>query len=158
MPDEEAAPKAEKAAKVAAVSASAFSDQTIACLDCGVDFVFSAGEQAFFAEKGYVSGKSRCTECTAAKKARFGEASGPGTAARERAARTTCYTCGQTGHSSKQCKDAPCYNCNQKGHKSKDCPAPRDNKAGGGVCFKFQAGNCTRGDSCRFAHIATTDS
>lgn len=134
-------------------SSSDFADKTLACLDCGSDFVFSAGEQAFFHDKGYANGKSRCSECTAAKKARFGEASGPGTAKREREARTTCFTCGAVGHSAKQCKEAACFNCGERGHRSKDCKEPRKNQAGGGVCFKFQSGSCTRGETCRFAHI-----
>ena len=31
-------------------------------------------EQEFFLSQGYMNGKSRCKECTRAKKARFGEA------------------------------------------------------------------------------------
>ena len=109
-------------------------------------------EQEFFLSQGYMNGKSRCKECTRAKKARFGEATD---AAARRAATTTCYACGKVGHSSKDCKVKPlsCFNCGGTGHKSRDCPQPRDNSAGGGVCFKFQSGSCTRGDACRFAHI-----
>ncbi|MEO8247062.1 MAG: zinc-ribbon domain containing protein, partial [Chloroflexota bacterium] len=33
----------------------AYTDQVITCADCGIDFVFSASEQAFFAEKGFAS-------------------------------------------------------------------------------------------------------
>jgi len=123
------------------------------CRDCGNDFVFTVGEQQWWASKGYDGGRTRCNECTKVKKARFGEATGKGAAAAERAARTTCYTCGETGHSSKECKQSPCFNCGKVGHKSKDCAEPRDNRAGGGVCFKFQSGSCTRGATCRFAHV-----
>ena len=123
------------------------------CCECGSEFTFSVGEQKWFSDKGYSGGKTRCNECTAAKKQRFGEKAGRGTAAAERAAKTTCYTCGKTGHKTQQCPDAPCYNCGQVGHRSRDCKQPRENQAGGGVCFKFQSGQCTRGEGCRFAHI-----
>ena len=43
-------------------------DQTIACKDCRADFVFSAGEAAFYAEKGFQAPR-RCKECRAKKKA-----------------------------------------------------------------------------------------
>ena len=146
---EEAAPEAKKPKG----TDDGFVDQTLSCVQCGTGFVFSASEQRFFKEKGWTSAKSRCAWCTAEKKARFGESSGKGTAAQQRAAKTKCYTCGELGHNSKECKQATCYNCGQTGHRSKDCKEPRTNQAGGGVCFKFQSGSCTRGDSCRFAHI-----
>ena len=50
--------------------------------------------------QGYVSGKSRCKECTRAKKARFGEATD---AASRRLETTTCLACGQLGHNTKTC-------------------------------------------------------
>ena len=148
-----AAPAPAAAAPPATSSAGGFTDQWLPCVDCGVSFLFSASEQQFFMEKGYSGAKSRCKDCTAAKKARFGEDSGKGTAERQREARATCAFCGTVGHSKKNCKMAPCYNCGTTGHKSKDCPQPRNNQAGGGVCFKFQTGTCTRGESCRFAHV-----
>jgi hypothetical protein len=43
-------------------------DQTIACKDCRTDFVFSAGEAAFYADKGFQTPR-RCKECRAKKKA-----------------------------------------------------------------------------------------
>lgn len=43
-------------------------DKTLTCRDCGADFVFSASEQDFFAEKGFTNEPSRCPSCRAARK------------------------------------------------------------------------------------------
>ena len=86
-------------------------DETRWCVDCSVEFVFTAGEAQWFLDQGYTNGKNRCNACTAAKKQRFGESAGRGSAAAAREAKTTCYTCGQSGHKTQQCPDAPCYNC-----------------------------------------------
>ena len=32
-----------------------FQDETLVCKDCGNEFVFTAGEQAFYKEKGFVN-------------------------------------------------------------------------------------------------------
>jgi len=37
-------------------------DKKIKCIDCNKDFIFSAGEQEFFEEKGY-SEPIRCKDC-----------------------------------------------------------------------------------------------
>ena len=34
-----------------------FQDQNLTCADCGADFVFSAAEQAFYADKGFSAPK-----------------------------------------------------------------------------------------------------
>ena len=44
-------------------------DKTITCRDCGVEFVFTEGEQAFYAEKGFANEPVRCVDCRRAKKA-----------------------------------------------------------------------------------------
>ena len=44
------------------------SDRTITCRDCGEAFTFTAGEQAFYAERGY-SEPQRCANCRAERKA-----------------------------------------------------------------------------------------
>lgn len=55
-----------------------YEDKTITCVDCGKPFVFTAGEQAFFAEKGFGGGPKRCQTCRAARRAeRDGVAGGP---------------------------------------------------------------------------------
>jgi CxxC-x17-CxxC domain-containing protein len=48
-----------------------FDDRTLTCRDCGESFVFSVGEQQFFATKGLVNDPQRCPSCRAeAKRAR----------------------------------------------------------------------------------------
>ena len=47
----------------------AHSDQVLTCGDCGVDFVFSASEQEFFAQKGFASAPKRCSSCRAQRRA-----------------------------------------------------------------------------------------
>ena len=46
----------------------AFEDRTLVCKDCGKDFIFSAGEQEFYAEKGFQNEPGRCHECREAKR------------------------------------------------------------------------------------------
>jgi CxxC-x17-CxxC domain-containing protein len=46
------------------------SDITLRCRDCGNDFVFTAGEQSFYAEKGFTNKPSRCPSCRAQNKSR----------------------------------------------------------------------------------------
>ena len=43
-------------------------DTTLTCRDCGQAFTFTAGEQDFYASRGF-SEPSRCPECRAARKA-----------------------------------------------------------------------------------------
>ena len=42
-----------------------FADKTLNCRECGGSFVFTAGEQAFYAEKGLLNEPQRCPECRA---------------------------------------------------------------------------------------------
>lgn len=43
-------------------------DKTLTCRDCGAEFVFTASEQDFFAEKGFTNEPGRCPACRAARK------------------------------------------------------------------------------------------
>lgn len=43
-----------------------YEDRVLLCRDCREEFVFSAGEQAFFARKGLVNVPQRCPSCRAA--------------------------------------------------------------------------------------------
>ncbi len=42
-----------------------FADRTLTCVDCGAEFTFSAGEQAFFREKQFSNTPKRCKRCRA---------------------------------------------------------------------------------------------
>ena len=37
-----------------------YQDKTLVCRDCGAEFVFTAGEQEFYAEKGFQNEPTRC--------------------------------------------------------------------------------------------------
>lgn len=51
-----------------------YQDETLTCRDCGKEFVFTASEQAFYAEKGFQNKPRRCPECRAAFRAQNGGA------------------------------------------------------------------------------------
>jgi len=46
-----------------------YQDKTLACRDCGQEFTFTAGEQEFYAEKGFQNEPTRCKECRHTHKA-----------------------------------------------------------------------------------------
>ena len=46
-----------------------YEDKTLICKDCKQEFVFTAGEQEFYAERGFVNEPQRCKACRAARKA-----------------------------------------------------------------------------------------
>ena len=45
-----------------------FEDKTLVCKDCGADFVFTVGEQEFYAEKGFQNEPVRCKDCRTNRK------------------------------------------------------------------------------------------
>ncbi len=42
-----------------------FQDKMLKCIDCGADFVFTAGEQLFFHDKQFKNEPKRCKSCKA---------------------------------------------------------------------------------------------
>ena len=54
---------------ISAVEEKEFVDETLVCKDCGNEFVFTAGEQKFYAEKGFQNEPTRCKACRQARKA-----------------------------------------------------------------------------------------
>jgi CxxC-x17-CxxC domain-containing protein len=43
-------------------------DQTLVCKDCGKEFIWTAGEQEFYQQKGFTNPPSRCPEDRKKKK------------------------------------------------------------------------------------------
>jgi CxxC-x17-CxxC domain-containing protein len=70
-----------------------FQDRTLRCADCGSDFVWTSGEQAFFADKQFTNEPKRCKAC----KGKRGErrAGGPATGRDRTETRATCSACGK---------------------------------------------------------------
>ena len=91
-----------------------FADKTLTCRDCGMDFVFTAGEQEFYASKGFVNEPTRCPSCRQNRKSQMSSGggsredrpprssspspygAGASAAPRERVSyKVTCANCGQ---------------------------------------------------------------
>ena len=45
-----------------------YEDKTLVCKECGNEFVFTAGEQEFYAERGFQNEPQRCKACRASRK------------------------------------------------------------------------------------------
>ena len=49
-----------------------YADKTLTCRDCGNEFVFTAGEQEFYAQKGFTNEPTRCPSCRQQRKSSGG--------------------------------------------------------------------------------------
>ena len=72
-----------------------FQDKTLTCVDCGQTFVFTAGEQEFYAQKGFQNAPKRCKSCKVTKRS-----SGPGG--------------GMDGGGNRELFEVVCSSCGQK--------------------------------------------
>jgi CxxC-x17-CxxC domain-containing protein len=70
-----------------------YHDRVLKCGECGAEFVFTAGEQMFFADKGFKNEPKRCKNCKA-KRAQGPGSSGQATFARSET-KTVCSQCGK---------------------------------------------------------------
>ena len=84
-----------------------YADKALTCRDCGQSFVFTVGEQEFFASRGFTNEPSRCRDCRTARRGSGGGggsyAGGGGTVVAATAAArvadremfsVTCSSCG----------------------------------------------------------------
>lgn len=83
-----------------------YTDKTLNCSDCSADFTFTAGEQEFFATKGFVNEPGRCPDCRAARKRQRPDGGGRG------------------GYGERQMHSAVCASC------GKDCQVPFEPRSG----------------------------
>lgn len=74
-----------------------FVDRLLTCVDCGGEFVFTAGEQLFFWDKQFKNDPKRCKPCKSRRAAGANAAPGAGPAAAgisRTETRTVCSECG----------------------------------------------------------------
>ena len=71
-----------------------FQDKILKCVDCGAEFVFTAGEQLFFHDKQFKNEPKRCKPCKT-KRASMVGAAAPGATYSKVETRTTCSQCGK---------------------------------------------------------------
>lgn len=69
-------------------------DKNLSCRDCGAEFVFTASEQDFFAQKGFTNEPGRCPECRAARKQQNSGGYGRGGYQQREMHDVTCAACG----------------------------------------------------------------
>ncbi len=73
-----------------------YSEKSLQCSDCGKSFLFTTGEQEFFAAKGFTNEPRRCPPCRSTRKAeRFGSEGGDSTRSPRQMYPVTCAQCGK---------------------------------------------------------------
>jgi CxxC-x17-CxxC domain-containing protein len=74
-----------------------FVDRLLTCVDCGGEFIFTAGEQLFFLDKNFKNDPKRCKPCKSRRAAGPNAVPGSGPAAAgisRTETRTLCSECG----------------------------------------------------------------
>jgi CxxC-x17-CxxC domain-containing protein len=67
-----------------------YRDKTLVCIECHQSFIWTAGEQLFYADKNFKNEPKRCRECKNRRSARLGQTP------RERVeTQATCSQCGK---------------------------------------------------------------
>jgi len=71
-----------------------YHDKVLKCSECGAEFVFTAGEQMFFADKGFKNEPKRCKGCKATR-VQGSNGSGNGAGVQRVETKTVCSQCGK---------------------------------------------------------------
>jgi CxxC-x17-CxxC domain-containing protein len=77
-----------------------YQDKVLKCIDCGADFVFTAGEQLFFYDKQFKNEPKRCKACKTKRVSVLGampsgQGQGQGQGFAKVETRTVCSQCGK---------------------------------------------------------------
>jgi CxxC-x17-CxxC domain-containing protein len=103
-----------------------FQDKTLKCVDCGADFVFTAGEQLFFHDKQFKNEPKRCKACKGKRSQALGIGGGSGSNNNysKVETRTTCSSCGkETTVPFKPTQGRPVF-CRECFQQKRGAPAP----------------------------------
>lgn len=95
-----------------------FQDKTLTCKDCSKEFVWSAGEQQFYADKGLQNPPSRCKDCR--QQAKQAKADRP-------TYKIRCKECGNEGEVPFQPRDPNDVLCAECFAKKRAAEAPPQN-------------------------------
>jgi CxxC-x17-CxxC domain-containing protein len=72
-----------------------FTDKTLVCRDCGNNFIFTAGEQGFYLEKGLMNEPQRCPDCRANRRRDRTSGAGNSATTTRESSTITCASCGR---------------------------------------------------------------
>jgi len=73
-----------------------FQDKVLKCIDCGTDFIFTAGEQLFFHDKQFKNEPKRCKGCKTKRASVVGTMPTTGNSSYQKVeTRTICSQCGK---------------------------------------------------------------
>lgn len=95
-----------------------FQDKVLRCVDCGKDFIFTAGEQLFFHDKQFHNDPKRCKACKLKR--------GGGSSVRAET-RTHCSVCGQettVPFRPTQGRPVLCRSCFESNRRASPAPQP----------------------------------
>jgi CxxC-x17-CxxC domain-containing protein len=98
-----------------------YRDRVLKCVDCGSEFVFTSGEQLFFADKGFKNEPKRCKTCKSKR-----SQSGSGQGYHRVETTTVCSQCGkETTVPFKPTQGRPvyCRDCFQQRRSASPAPA-----------------------------------
>jgi CxxC-x17-CxxC domain-containing protein len=74
-----------------------FQDKVLTCIDCGTEFIFTAGEQLFFRDKNFHNEPKRCKNCKSRRVAVLNTPEASGGNANHFSRVETKATCSQCG-------------------------------------------------------------
>lgn len=68
-----------------------YHDKVLKCSECSAEFIFTAGEQMFFADKGFKNEPKRCKACKSVR----AQSTGTGGSLQRVETKTVCSQCGK---------------------------------------------------------------